>query len=45
MIPTYTEIDLEPWLGASGVERFSTLDTLQGYFEPENLKAILGPGC
>lgn len=43
MIPTYTEIDLEPWLGASGVERFSTLEALYAHFEPENLKATLGP--
>ncbi len=44
MIPTYTEIDLEPWLGALDVKDFQTLDALYAHFKPENLKAILGPG-
>lgn len=43
MIPTYTEVNLELWIGPLGVKSFSTLGALQAFFEPENLKAILGP--
>lgn len=43
MIPTYIEINLAPWLGASSVKDFQTLEALYAYFEPTNLKAMFGP--